>query len=797
VQLDRDKLIKRLMATFLEELQEHVRIFNAELIALEQRQDGASTAESIKILFRSAHSLKGAARSVQAQKLEGVCHQLEELLATIRDGERALDAGVIKQLFAGVDAWQAAGKELRSSAPAARPAPPPFSPPKTATPVERLNAVAGAVAPVAAAASAISSPHSPKTPAPAPSLVAATEPLTARPSSDDPHSPSPASTVVRVAGGRLDALLSQSGELMVARRRFDARQADVGLLQDSVAHFRNEWQSARRAFIKTPGSRRARAAGTASDPAGDGVGGMGGMEGLDGAHDGVPAKLVRFLKHSGEHLARLEKDLERLSLGLSEDRRALDRAATPLEAQIHQARLVPFIEACEGLFRSVRDLAASQGKEIELAIAGGDTELDRSIIDGLRSPLLHLIRNAAWHGIEAPDEREARHKPRRGTISIGAALHGDSVRLSVADDGRGLDLDAVRAQLRKRDLPIPSDEGELARLIFQPGFSTASEVTAVSGRGVGLDVVKAHIEAMRGTVSLAFEPGKGTCFSITLPLTLTTVRVLFVDAAGETFAFPTTSVRTLVRAGPSSLGSVEGRDMLLLGEAPIPIVSLGETLGLARAATPLRANDKVPMVIVSVDEQRVALAVDELLGEQEVVLKPLGSRVRRTRHFAGATIRSTGHLALVLKPLDVARTALGCGPSAEWSARFSASAPTAPKRLLLVDDSITTRTLEKSILEAAGHEVITAADGAAAWQLLQDRGADLVVSDVEMPIMDGFTLAETIRSSKRFRDLPIILLTALHSERDRARGLSAGADAYLLKTTFDQKLLLETIRQLL
>jgi two-component system, chemotaxis family, sensor kinase CheA len=736
--LDRDRLIKRLMGTFLLELQEHVRVFNAELMTLEQSPDGTSSSESIKILFRSVHSLKGAARSVQARKLEAVCHQLEELLAAIRDGERVLDAEVIKQLFAGVDAFEAAGSELQANTEAAGPPPSPTA---------------------AGATTASPSPRAPR-------LAEAAA-----------HGE--ASTVVRVTGERLDALLSQSGELIVARRRFDARQVDVELLQDFVAHLGREWQSARRALIRPPASRRA------SD--------------LDnaGAQGGVPAKLVRFMKHGGERIARLEADLERLSVGLAEDRRALQRAAGPLEAQIHQARLVPFTEACEGLFRGVRDLAQSQGKDIELSIAGGTIELDRSIIDGLRSPLLHLIRNAAWHGIEDPAKRAASGKPRRGTISIGAALHGDSVRLSVADDGRGLDLDAIANQLRRRDLPVPGEPGELARWIFQPGFSTADEVTAVSGRGVGLDVVKTHIESMRGTVSVASEPGKGTSFSFALPLTLTTVRVLFLSAGGETFAFPSAGVQGLVRAGTGDLGSIDGRDMLLLGEAPIPIGSLRNALGLACAAAPLRAGDKVPMVIVRVDDQPVALAVDELLDEQEVVLKPLGSRVRRTRHFVGATIRSTGTLCLVLKPLEVARTALGCSPLEEWSARFGASAPAAPRRLLLVDDSITTRTLEKSILEAAGYDVITAADGAAAWQLLQERGADLIISDVEMPVMNGFTLTETVRGSRRFRDLPIILLTALHTERDRARGLTAGADAYLLKTTFDQKLLIETIRQLL
>jgi two-component system, chemotaxis family, sensor kinase CheA len=814
--LDRDKLIKRLMVTFLEELQDHVRTFNRELLALEQQPTGPVADEAIKVLFRAAHSLKGAARSVEAKRLEGLCHQLEELLAALRDGKRELDAEVFRQLFAGVDGFEAAGKELRAAA--AVPAPIPASGPARPTAVERPleraprsaltpvgrgeseasavpaqplaqqrttqaqadeNVVAASPAkPVAVPAAPASQPTQPTrsmqmVPAPpgarAPAANQVAAPTAREASEDD-------SGVVRVTGRRLDALLAQSGELLAARRRFDERQSDVSSLQELVDRFRREWTLAHQAL----GSSLRRHA------SGDGV-----------AVAVLPGRLERFVKGCGEHLAHLERELDRLSLTLAEDRRMLERAASPLQHQIHQARLVPFVEACEGLFRTVRDLATTQSKEVELSIAGGDTELDRSIIDGLRAPLLHLIRNAVSHGAELPDERAAQGKPRRATISVSAALRGDAVELIVSDDGRGIGHDAIRQQLRQRGMDVPSDDDELARVIFQAGFSTAAELTHVSGRGVGLDVVKAQIEAMRGSVSLSSRRGAGTRFAFMLPLTLTTLRVLFVKVGGECFALPTTSVSRLVRASAKDLGSVEARDMLLASGAPIPLVSLAQTLSLPRPPTPPRENEKIAIVVISADGAEVALAVDELLGEQEVVIKPLGRRLRRTQHIAGATILPTGGIGLVLKPLEVARSALGRAPSLEWSQSFSASAPKAAKRLLLVDDSITTRTLEKSILEAAGYEVATGVDGAAAWQLLQEQGADLVVSDVEMPNMDGFTLTETIRKSKRFKDLPVILVTALHSERDRARGMESGADAYLLKTAFDQKVLLETIRQLL
>lgn len=878
--MDRGKLIERLMVVFLAELQEHIRVFNRELLSLEQKPAPESKAESIKVLFRAAHSLKGAARSVQATRLETLGHRLEEVLAAIRDGRRELDRPVFDQLFAAVDEFEACSKELAQNAKPASPAPAAASSgaqqPGSAQPSSAQAGAAQAVhappsdgqaagaqplpnrpavqPPVGAQPLGMQPGAQPLGPQPGAGQAASTPPLglqpaaqqvatqlaagqaaspqqrgapllatqpaagqpAAQPFTSQPGSPQPAgarlqgapsqmggapraradvlaggvgaatlarnpgrkalledAAIVRVPRRRLDALLTQSGQLLVARRRFDARHGDVRALQDTVNSWRSEWRLAEQTLKRWQRQQRATL-----------------------ARSELPPRLERFFRSSGSQLARIERDIERLSVGFAEDRRTLERAAAPLQDQIHEARMVPFAESCEGLFRAVRDLASSLGKEAELTIDAGSTELDRSIIDGLRDPLLHLVRNAMSHGAETPEQRIAAGKPRAASIVVRASLHGDQVEVSVADDGRGIDLGSVAATALQRGLGAIGDERELLRLIFEPGFSTERTVSEVSGRGVGLDVVRSQIEAMRGNVQVEFQPGVGTRFILRLPLTLTTLRVLLVKAGGDSFALPSSSVRAMLRAGPSQLAAVAGRDTLLLGDAPIPIASLAQSLGLAASTVP-RTGDKLPIVVIGADEQLVALAVDELVAEQDVVLKAFGPRIGRPRNFSGATVLASGQIALVLKPIELARAALGRAPSVEWSARAAVEAPNTLKRLLLVDDSITTRTLEKSILEAAGHLVTTASDGLNAWQILQEQGADLVVSDVEMPNMDGFTLTQTIRASKRFKDLPVILLTALHSEQDRARGLELGADAYLLKTTFDQKLLLETIAQLL
>jgi two-component system chemotaxis sensor kinase CheA len=297
-------------------------------------------------------------------------------------------------------------------------------------------------------------------------------------------------------------------------------------------------------------------------------------------------------------------------------------------------------------------------------------------------------------------------------------------------------------------------------------------------------------------VSATCEPGKGTCFSLVLPLTVTTLRALLLRAGNELFAIPSANVETLVRAAPSELAQVQGRESLLTAAAPLPVVTLSEIIG-ADPAPPMAAGGKLPIVVVGQPGERVALAVDELIAEQDVVVKSLGKRVRKLRHVSGATLLPNGRVALLLHAGEILRTALGRVPARRATGMFETTVTPVRKRILLVDDSATTRTLEKSILEAAGFEVVPAIDGAQAWTLLQEGGADLVVSDVEMPNMTGFVLVQTLRSSKRFRDLPVILLTSLESESDRARGLESGADAYLVKSAFDQSTLLDTIRQLL
>jgi two-component system chemotaxis sensor kinase CheA len=783
--VDKAKLMQRLMATFLDELEEHVRSLNQDLLALEKTSSMEERAERLRTLFRTAHSLKGAARSVNIGVIEGACHRLEEILAGARDGRLVLAPELFVLLFATADGFEEAAMRLREQQDL------------TGSPLADLlsrldHAVAGTAPPVGPGpesprlipapppppAVKAAPPTPPAPPSPAPVLPAPAPPAPPAPVAEAHAEPAAPAGSVRVPAEKLDTLLARIGELLVARRRVEARVDDLKTLQDFVAQWRGDWQRVEKLVVKF------------LDQEEDGP-----SAGRNGAGRGLPRRALRVLRQTGDHLRRLEKDLERLTTRLAGDGHLLRQVAGPLDDEVRRVRMLPFAEACQGLDRMARDLALAAGKEVDLAIEGGSVELDRSVLEGLKDPLRHLVRNAVDHGIEAPEKRRSAGKPPRGRVTITAALRGAQVEVTVRDDGRGLDLDALREQARRRKLSESIDEAELAHLIFLPGLSTARIITDVSGRGVGMDVVKSRVEALHGTVDLASTPGRGVCFTLTVPLTLTTLRAVLVGVGGQTFAFAGTNVQKLVRIRAADFRSVAGRDMLSLGGTPLPLAELAGVLGLPTAAR--APAEYLPVLVVAAGDRRMAFAVDELLAEQEVVVKSLGPRIRHLRLVSGATLLPSGRIALVLNAAHLVRSALGRAPAPRPAAAPGEAAPAARKRLLVVDDSVTTRTLEKSILEAAGFEVATAVDGKAAWAVLQEQGADLVVSDVDMPQMDGFALTEAVRGSKRFHDLPVVLVTARESEQDKARGIEVGADAYLVKSAFDQKNLLETIAQLL
>jgi len=478
--------------------------------------------------------------------------------------------------------------------------------------------------------------------------------------------------------------------------------------------------------------------------------------------------------------------------GTIDEVRELSRVLNELQELTMRARMVPVVSITDVLQRAVRDVARSTGKNVRWDMRGEDTELDRGVLQQLADPLLHIVRNAVDHGIEQADERVAAGKPLHGTVRFHAMQIGSEVIITITDDGRGIDVDRVRAEaaVRNPDAASLSDE-EALYLVFRSGLSTASFVTDISGRGVGLDVVRTNVDAVRGRVEIRTDPGKGTEFRVIVPITLAVLRCLLVRAGGRRHAIPMHSIAIAQGQGLEERSA--GNPVVWHGSQALPLSSLGEALGLP-------ADEHGPIVIVSGLTRRHAFRVEELLGQRDVVVKGLSRLLPRLGAFAGASVEPDGSILLVLDVpglIDQARRHRGSMASAVVHAKPTVPTEVVRATILVVDDAMTVRELQRSILERAGYQVITASDGVEAMARLSEAPVDLVLTDVEMPRLDGFGLTEAIRAHASRGNVPVLILTSRASEEDRQRGLLAGADGYIIKSAFDEAGLLSAVERLL
>lgn len=459
--------------------------------------------------------------------------------------------------------------------------------------------------------------------------------------------------------------------------------------------------------------------------------------------------------------------------------------------------MVPLRRVVAAFPRLVREVAAACGKEVELVIEGDDVELDKQVLDGVADALKHLVINAVDHGCEPPAEREALGKPRVATVRVTARTAGGHVVVEVSEDGRGIDEDAVRAKAVERGL-LPKDStltgSALLALLFTPEFSTATTVTETSGRGVGLDVVKTSVDDLGGSIDIRSEVGAGTTFALTLPVTLGVMRCLIARLGTERFAIPVTSVVESIGLADAGVTTLAGAPVITRHGQSLPLLDLGDALLVPGEREPRAA------LIVRHGDRQLAWSVDRLEGETELVIKDLGSFLRRVPGVSGATIAGDGTVICLLDLRDIAERAIGVGGTGLSSRSIAATAPAddRPKaRVLVVEDSLGVRELERVILEGAGYHVETAVDGLdGASRLRENQPVDVVISDVEMPGMTGFELTRTIRRTKGWENVPVVIMTSLGNEDDRRMGLEAGANAYLLKGEFDQAQLVETVRRL-
>ncbi|KVW94803.1 hybrid sensor histidine kinase/response regulator [Thiobacillus denitrificans] len=761
-----DELLKKLLATFRVEADEHLQAMASGLLALENMPDGAQAAALVETVFREAHSLKGAARAVNLMEIESVCQSLESVFAALKGKRLAVSPPLVDLLQQAIDAL---GGLLAPGAGPSR-----SRSPAVAALMRRLDDAATGIPPGS---------EIPATAEPLPaSLPDASVTMTAVPR----PAPDLASDTVRVSTAKLDAVMRQVEELLSPRLAASQRARELRETVAALAAWKKERTRIQPAlrWVERAFARTLKDTGSARE------------------RQELP-RLLEYLDAEQLHMKMLEDRLARLTRSAEHDRRTLSGMTDGLLHDVKEMQLLPFASLLDMFPRFARELARGQGKDVELALQGGEIEIDRRILEAMKDPLIHLLRNAIDHGIEPPAARVDQRKPARGTITLTISQQdGGKVEILVADDGAGIDASRVKAAAGRLGLVSAEeaerlDEPAAQALAFQSGVTTSPLITDVSGRGLGLAIVREKVERLGGSVALESQPGAGTAFRIVLPLTLATFRGILVRAGEQLCVIPAARVERVTRVAGPDVQTVENRETIPLDGQAVALVWLGDVLELPRRETATESAGGVPAVVLGSDLGRVAFRVDEILGEQEVLVKTLGPQLARVRNVAGASVLGTGQVVPVLNVPDLLKSAVKQATAPR--APIAAGKPGAVEKqsILVVEDSITSRSLLKNILESADYAVTTAVDGIDAYTALKTGTFDLVVSDVEMPRMDGFDLTAMIRADKHLAELPVVLVTALDSREHRERGIDVGANAYIVKSSFDQSNLLEVIRRLL
>ncbi|WP_204141883.1 hybrid sensor histidine kinase/response regulator [Halomicronema sp. CCY15110] len=771
--------------------EERLQALDTGLLQLEQQPNDTVT---LDLLMREAHSLKGDSNMLGLKDLGTLAHQLEHLLGAMQRHEERFSPDMGDRLAHGLDAMRQLAHQAVTGIPAKvnvfyvlaelMGASVPATAPPAAEPTGDNPALPLASAPKTADTAPLAAPTEPAAPVPT-NGKATTHIKGAAPSNlataaeNSTGAAQPAAyriETIRVPTHNLDALMTQAGELTVTKIRVTHRLGEI----EEISNLWEDWS--RDLF-----SHRFL------------------LHEVQQGHKGIP-QLETWQHRNEQYLEQLGTLVNRLRGALYEDTTRLEMISGELEEGIRTLRLLPLSTIFNLYPRLVRDLARQEHKSVQLAIAGADTRADKRILEAMKDPLLHMIRNAIDHGIESPEERVRQGKPETATITLRGYQTPTSIMIEVSDDGRGLNVEAVKQTALRRGICRPEElesmtPGQIQNLILSPGFSTRTMVTEISGRGVGLDVLRTNVEQLKGSIEVGSEPGQGCTIRVQLGTTLATAHVLIVAVSHNTYAIPVEFVQTACLVKPDDMFTIEGRNTIIHDDRPVSVVWLSDLLELppSHVASTSRPSPSLACIILRSGPDSLGIFVDALVDEQDVVLKSQSQLLKRVRNISGATILGTGEVCMVLNPQDLMQSVRRQSnrPALTTATTPPLQAPQRPASILLVEDSIATRTQEKRILEAAGYQVVTAVDGMEGFKKLQLQAFDAVVSDVQMPNLDGLGLTERIRQHREYNELPVVLVTTLASDRDRQRGAEAGANAYITKGSFNQEILLETLQRLL
>jgi two-component system sensor histidine kinase and response regulator WspE len=740
-----------LLDLFRTELETHSRVLEEGLVATEARQDPTK----IQTLMRAAHSLKGASRIVGLDSAVRLAHAMEDMLTAAQRGERQLTGADFDLLLRGTDVF--------SGLAAREPTAIPTAVAESSGRIEELArqfteplrpaAASPASTPVSAAPAA-----SAATSAPAAPPMAAVVPKAQAEKAEDAS--------VRVSVQNLNRLTGFAGECLVEVKTLRPLTQTVQRIKQHHSVLSNAVEQALQAMGKESMAE-------------------------------VSAGLQEALEHAGwihTAIPSYMTELERFS-------RKLEHLANRLYDEAVASRMRPFSDGLHGFSRMVRDLAKSLGKNVRFVIEGESTRVDRDILEKLEAPLTHLLRNAVDHGIEPPEARSRAGKPPEGRLTLSARHVAGVLEIVVAEDGGGIDPERIRRRIVERSYATPEmasklSESEVLEFLFLPGFSTSQKVTEISGRGVGLDVVQSMARQVGGNVRIATKLGEGTRFVLQLPLTLSVVRTLMFEVKGQPYALPLTRIDRVLGVPPAEVLVVEDRQYIRVDNQSIGLVDAAQVLDWGSSERPA---GNLHVLTLSDRLDRYGLVVDRFLGEHDLVVIPLPHRLGKVPNVSAGAILEDGSPVAILDSEDLVRSVdnlltrgslmkLGQKARAEKEGR---------KRVLVVDDSLTVREVERRLLENRGYEVTVAVDGMDGWNAVQGSRFDLVVTDVDMPRMDGIELVKRIKGITSTRSLPVMIVSYKDQEEYKTRGLEAGASYYLTKSSFHDETLIDAVRDLI
>lgn len=731
------ELLKQLTATFNIELEEQSQVMTDGLLLLEKNNlDDDLYNQTVASIFRAAHNIKGAARSLGIKDIGEIAHHIETLFSAIQKKEIELKPEIINICLAGVDKMRLAMDAFMN---------------KTLLPFN-LEEFLLTLSEVVSAKS--SSPAAVKT-------MPSEKKLEAKAKNKPTQHES-----IRVSIENLERVSALMEEIQINKITMDEHYLKLSELVNKTKNFNQLWKQTL-ATLKPH------------------------FQKLD---DNIP----KLTYACNDEIIDIQQSLFALHKTLRAKTNDFAILSNSLQDEIRRLRLVPAATLFQTLPLAVRDLAQQLNKSVALDIKGDDVKMDKMVLDGLKDPLLHLIRNALDHGIEEANERHKLGKPDQARISINIIDEGDEILISLTDDGAGIDTKKILETALNKNIIDKSavsnmNENDILELIFRPGFSTSKTITDVSGRGVGLDVVKTNLVDLKGRVSVKTEINKGTTFYLRVPLTLSSERGLLITAGGQPFVIPTNSVERVSVLMPHQIFDVEGGQAVMLDDHPVSLRHLTDILHLEKRERAV--TERLPIIFIKKSAHLLALLVDEIIGEREMVIKPLQAPLLNITAVSGGTLSGSGQVIIVLNSNDLINTALHMGQVSHINAAETMTSEDARPHILVVDDSITTRTLEQNILENKGYKVTVAVNGSDAWNILQEQKFSLVVTDISMPLMDGFTLTERIKQTQSLQDIPVIIVTSLGSDAEKKRGIEVGANAYIVKNEFESGVLLEMIEQ--